>query len=312
MDTLYDLIILGAGPAGLTAALYAGRGRLNALLIESGADGGQIVNSGEIENYPGSPPEGETGAALVARMTEQVKRFGVARQKDAIKSADLTGEVKTLTGGKGVYRAKSVIIATGAKPRPIGCEGEKDFVGRGVSYCATCDGPFFRGLPVYVVGGGDSAVEEAVYLTRFAKSVTVIHRRDTLRAARSIQEKAFANDKIDFLWNTVVAAVSGDAALSALTVRNVQTGEERTIQPEEGMLGLFGFTGHDPNTGFLGGQLALSNGYIPTDEDCATALPGVFAAGDVRVKKLRQVVTAAADGAIAEAAAERYLTEAKP
>ena len=309
MSEIYDAVILGGGPAGLAAGLYAGRSRLKTLLIERGAEGGQIALSAEIENYPGQRLEGESGVSLSARMAEQCARFGVERRTDSIETVELEGEVKRLTGSGGEYLARCLILATGASPRPIGCENEKEFTGRGVSYCATCDGAFFRGLDVYVAGGGDSAVEEAIFLTRFARQVTVIHRRDTLRAARSIQEKAFAEPNIHFLWDSVVERVDGGDVLDAITVRNVKTGERTVLRaPEEdGMLGLFGFVGYLPNTELFQGQLPLEKGYIRTDEDMRTAIPGVFAAGDVRVKSLRQVVTAAADGAIAAVQAERFL-----
>lgn len=308
MEKLYDVIILGGGPAGLSAGLYAGRSCLKTLLIEKGAPGGQIALSADVENYPGQMLEGETGYSLSARMVDQCERFGVERVTDTIRETRLDGEVKVLAGEKDEYRSKTVVLATGASPRPIGCENEKEFVGRGVSYCATCDGAFFRGLEVCVAGGGDSAVEEAIFLTRFARRVTVIHRRDTLRAAKSIQERAFANPKIRFLWDSVVARVDGDEAVSAVTVRNVKTGEMTELRAgEEGMMGLFGFVGYRPNTALFAGQLALENGYIPTDADMRTEIPGVFAAGDVRVKSVRQVVTAASDGAIAAIQAERFI-----
>lgn len=309
MNEIYDVIILGGGPAGLSAGLYAGRSRLKTLLLEKGAAGGQIALSAEVENYPGQLLEDESGVTLAGRMAEQCARFGVERRSDTIQKVELTGEVKRLTGGLGEYQARTVIIAAGASPRPIGCENEKEFVGRGVSYCATCDGAFFRGLDVYVAGGGDSAVEEALFLTRFARKVTIIHRRDALRAAKSIQEKAFAEPKIEFLWDSVVTRVDGSDVLDTLTVKNVKTGELTVIQAPEadGMLGLFGFVGYLPNTELFQEALPLENGYIRTDEDMRTAIPGVFAAGDVRVKSLRQVVTAAADGAVAAVQAERYL-----
>lgn len=311
MEEIYDVIILGGGPAGLSAGLYAGRSRMKTLLIEKGAPGGQIALSADVENYPGQMLEGETGVALSARMAEQCQRFGVERTTDTIREVQLAGEVKRLTGAKAEYHARTVILATGASPRPIGCENEKEFTGKGISYCATCDGAFFRGLDIYVAGGGDSAVEEAIFLTRFARRVTVIHRRDALRAAKSIQERAFANPKISFLWDSVVVRADGSDVLNALTVKNVKTGELTEIRAsqEDGMLGLFGFVGYLPNTALFQDQLPLESGYIRTDEDMRTAIPGVFAAGDVRVKSLRQVVTAAADGAIAAVQAERYLAE---
>ena len=309
MEELYDVIILGGGPAGLTAGLYAGRGGLKTLLLEKGQDGGQIALTAELENYPGQLLEGETGLSLAGRMAEQCRRFGVERAADTIRSVRLDGPVKELTGERGTYRSRAVILATGAAPRPIGCENEARFVGQGISFCATCDGALFRGLEVYVAGGGDSAVEEAVYLTRFARKVTVIHRRDRLRAARSIQERAFANPKVAFLWDSVVVRAEGTDVLEAITVKNVKTGALSTLRadPADGMLGLFGFTGYTPNTGLFAGQLALEEGYISTGEDMSAGLPGVFAAGDVRRKSLRQVVTACADGAVAAVAAERYL-----
>ena len=205
MDHIYDVIILGAGPAGLSAGLYAGRSRLDTLIIEKGQAGGQIINTDEIENYPGQIVEGETGVSLVRRMYEQTEQFGAEHVRDTITNAELSGDIKVLTGEKDTYQAKNIIIATGAYARPIGCKGEQEYKGRGISYCATCDANFFTDLEVYVAGGGDAAVEEALYLTKFARKVTIIHRRDELRAAKSIQEKAFANPKITFLWDFVTA-----------------------------------------------------------------------------------------------------------
>ena len=310
MRELYDVIVLGGGPAGLTAGLYAGRSRLNTLIIEKGQDGGQIAVTDEIENYPGQLAEGESGASLIARMTEQVRRFGAERCTDTIKRVELEGDVKKLSGAKGEYQARCVIIATGAVPKPIGCENEEKFIGQGISFCATCDGAFFRDLEVYVAGGGDSAVEEAIYLTRFARKVTVSHRRDTLRAVKSIQERAFANPRIAFMWDSVVVRVDGSGLLSSMTVKNVKTGELTVIEADkaDGLFGLFGFTGYRPTSGLFEGMLEMENGYIKTDENMRTSLPGVFAAGDIRVKSLRQVITAAADGAVAAMQAERYIS----
>lgn len=299
---VYDVIILGAGPAGLSAALYAGRSGLTTLLIEKGADGGQIAVTDEIENYPGQMPEGESGASLIKRMSEQADRFGAVRARDQIQSVDFSGEVKILQGEKEAYRGRYVIIAAGAYARPIGCEGEDKYRGSGISYCATCDANFFRDLEVYVAGGGDAAVEEAIYLTRFARKVTIIHRRNELRAVKSIQEKAFANPKIAFLWDSVVEEVHGAGILQGLTIRNVKTGEKMQIEadPSDGMIGLFGFVGNIPNSGLFQGILELDEkGYICTDEEMRTSVDGVYAVGDIRVKSVRQVVTAAADGAVA-------------
>ena len=312
MSEIYDVIILGAGPAGLAAGLYAGRSRLNVLIIEKGQDGGQIAITDEIENYPGQIVGGESGPSLIARMTEQAEKFGAKRVSDMIKEVELEGEVKVLKSEKNEYRGKNVIIATGAHARPIGCKGEGQFRGKGVSYCATCDANFFEDFEVYVVGGGDSAVEEAMYLTKFARKVTIIHRRDELRAAKSIQEKAFANPKITFLWDSVVEEVGGDGLLQTMTVKNIKTGEFTKIEadPKDGLFGLFGFIGMIPNTGVFADKVETDDkGYIKTDEDMHTNVPGVYAAGDVRVKSLRQVVTAVADGAIAAVQVERSISE---
>lgn len=313
MSKIYDVIILGAGPAGLAAGLYAGRSRLSTLILEKGQDGGQIAITNEIENYPGQSLEEESGPSLIARMTEQAKKFGAERVSDVVKSVELQGDVKKLTGNTGEYLARTVILATGAHPRPIGCKNEGKYVGKGISFCATCDAAFFEDFEVYVVGGGDAAVEEAMYLTKFARKVTVIHRRNELRAAKSIQEKAFQNPKLHFLWDTVVDEVDGDEILSKMIVKNTKTGALTTIEadPEDGMFGLFGFIGLLPNTGLFEGMLDMENGYIKTDEDMHTNLSGVYAAGDVRVKSLRQVVTAAADGAIAAMQAEKYIANLK-
>lgn len=312
MEKIYDLIILGAGPAGLAAGLYGGRYRLDTLLIERGQDGGQIAITSDIENYPGQMvDEEESGATLVARMTRQVEKFGADRVSATIVKTQLEGPVKRLTDARGnVYQGKTVIIATGAHARPIGCKNEREFIGKGISFCATCDANFYEDMEVYVVGGGDSAVEEAMYLTKFARKVTVIHRRDQLRAAVSIQERAFKNDKLFFLWDSVVEEVSGDGILDKMIVKNVKTGELTEIEadPEDGMFGLFGFIGYLPNTSvFEDTPLAMEHGCIKTDEDMRTNIEGVYAAGDVRVKSLRQVVTAAADGAIAASQAESYI-----
>ena len=309
MSKIYDVIVLGAGPAGLTAGLYSGRARLSTLVIEKGQDGGQIAITNEIENYPGQV-EGDSGPSLIARMTKQCEHFGVERVSDMIKEVQLTGPVKKLIGVKGEYEAKCVIIATGAFPRPIGCKNEGKFVGKGISFCATCDASFFQDLEVYVVGGGDAAVEEAMYLTKFARKVTIIHRRDELRAAKSIQEKAFKNEKLHFMWNTVVDEVDGeDDILSKMIVKNTKTGELTTIEADEddGMFGLFGFIGLLPKSDLFEGVIDMDKGYIKTDDNMHTNVEGVYAAGDIRVKSLRQVVTAAADGAIAAMQAEKYI-----
>lgn len=311
MSKVYDLIILGGGPAGLAAALYAGRSRVDTLIIEKGIDGGQIAITDEIENYPGQLPEGESGPELIERFSKQVERFGAERVNDTIKSVELQGDIKKLHGVNGDYEAKAVILATGANSRKIGCPGEDTFTGKGVSYCATCDAAFFEDLEVFVIGGGDSAVEEAMYLTKFARKVTLVHRRDELRAVKSIQEKAFNTPKLEFMWNTVPVELSGEGVLQKIKFKNTKTGEEHEVEADEddGIFGCFVFIGFIPNSVlFEGSGLELENGYIPTDQDMRTNLPGVFAAGDVRTKSLRQVITAAADGAIAATQAEHYLS----
>lgn len=309
MDKIYDVIILGAGPGGLSAGLYCARYRLSTLIIEKAKDGGQIAITDEIENYPGQMVDGESGPSLIERMTKQVEKFGAERANDTIDRVELDGPIKTIYGKKGTYKSRTVIIATGAYPRPIGCKREGEFVGKGVSFCATCDANFFEDLEVFVVGGGDSAVEEAIYLTKFARKVTVIHRRDELRAAKSIQEKAFKNPKMNFMWDSVVEELHGDGILDGMTVKNVKTGELTRVDADEddGMFGVFGFIGNIPRSELFEGIIDMEGGYIITDQDMHTNLPGVFAAGDVRVKSFRQVVTAAGDGATAAMQAEKYI-----
>lgn len=307
---LYDVIIIGGGPAGLSAALYAGRAALSALVIEKMQIGGQIMMTSEIENYPGGE-ETESGATLIDRMRKQAVDFGAEIVMDDIAEVDFSGSEKLVKSAKETYRGKSVIIASGAASRRLGCEGEEEFIGRGVSFCATCDASFFRGLDVFVVGGGDAACEEALFLTKFARKVTIIHRRDELRAAKTIQEKVFRNEKISMMWDSVVERLSGDGILEKMTVKNVKTGAitEYKASPEDMTFGVFVFVGYIPNTDVFKDKVELEKGYIKTDEDMHTSAEGVFAAGDVRVKSLRQVVTAAADGAIAAVQAEKYIEE---
>ncbi len=295
----YDVIIIGGGPAGLSAAIYAGRAMAKTLVIECEATGGQIVKTAEIENYPGQM-ESESGYSLCERMLAQAQHFGAELVYDNVISVDLEASPKKIVCGGTEYEADKVIIATGASPAKIGCPGEAEFTGMGVSYCATCDGAFFRNLPIYVVGGGDSAVEEAMFLTRFSKKVTLIHRRDALRAARSIQEKAFATDGLSFMWNTKVAEIGGKGALTSIIVEDTTTGERRELTPgEDRSMGVFVFIGLVPNSALFPASIKDGRGYIITNEDMETSIPGVYAVGDIRVKTLRQVVTACADGAIA-------------
>ena len=303
MNDVYDVIIIGAGPAGLAAATYAGRAKLRTLVLEADAEGGQIISTDEIANYPGAFPP-ESGHSLIARMSEQARSVGAEFVSGTVDSVDLGADTKIVRCGDKEYTARAVIVAAGARPAKIGCPGEDRLTGAGVSYCATCDGPFFEGLPVFVVGGGDAAVEEAMYLTKFASKVTIIHRRDSLRAAKSIQEKAFANSKITFRWNTVVDEIEGEDQMESMILRNLNDGSRVRIT---GQFGLFVFIGTKPNTALYDGILDMQNGFIVTDEEMRTSVPGVFAAGDARVKSLRQVVTAVADGAIAAVSAEKYL-----
>lgn len=308
MEKIYDVIIIGAGPAGLSAGLYAGRSRLSTLIIEKSKEGGQIAITDELENYPGCL-EDEGGPSLIARMVKQTEHFGCERTYDTITDLELTGDIKVLKGNKGEYKAKTVILAPGASSRPIGCPGEKEFTGKGVSYCATCDAAFFEDMEVYVMGGGDSAVEEAMYLTKYARKVTIVHRRDELRAAKSIQDKAFANPKMAFRWNSVIKELKGDGLLGSIVFEDTKTGvvEEVFAPEDDGTFGVFVFIGFDPKTDFLKGKVNMEKGYILTDDDMHTDIPGVFAAGDCRKKSLRQVVTAAADGAIAAMQANHYI-----
>ena len=303
---LYDIAIIGSGPAGLTAGIYAGRARLKTIIIEKEQAGGQIVQTEEVENYPGAL-EGDTGPDIVNRMVEQTKKFGVEKVSAEITDVELDGNIKILKSKDGEYRAKSIIIATGAEPRFLGCPGEKEFIGKGVSYCATCDGAFFEDLEIYVIGGGDTAVEEAIFLTKFARKVYVVHRRNELRAAKSIQEKAFENKKIEFIWDSTVEEIKGDGIVNGIVLKNKKTGEIQDIKAQDSMMGVFIFVGYKPITKLFEGKLKMERGYIKTDEDMKTSITGVYAAGDARVKNLRQVVTATADGAIAAVHAEKYL-----
>ncbi|MCK5779846.1 MAG: thioredoxin-disulfide reductase [Psychrilyobacter sp.] len=311
MSKIYDLIIIGGGPAGLSAGLYAGRSKLSTLILEKSKTGGQIVITHEVANYPGSVRDA-TGPSLVARMVEQVKEFGAEIKSDNVIDVDFSGDIKIIKGDKEEYKAKSVIIATGATPRNMGVPGEKALTGKGVSYCATCDADFFEDFEVFVIGGGDTAVEEAMYLTKFARKVTIVHRRDELRAAKSIREKAFANPKMNFMWDSVVEELKGDGILETAVFKNVKTGEltEYHADEEDGTFGLFVFVGFIPHSDIFKGHVEMDDwGYIKTDDEMRTNIEGVFAAGDIRPKALRQVVTATADGAIAATLAEKYMEE---
>lgn len=305
---MYDVIIIGSGPAGLTAGLYASRAKLKTLIIEKLVDGGQIVGTADVENYPGAP-EDTTGPSLIERMSTQAADFGAEKAYETVIEVDLDSEPKVVKTLDNEYKTKTVIIATGAKPKKIGCPGEDEFSGRGISYCATCDGPFSEGLHTYVIGGGDAAVEEAIFLTKFAKKVTIIHRRDSLRAAKSIQEKAFNNEKIDFMWNSQVVEIKGEKFIESFVVEDTVTGERKEVFPDEGQKrhSIFVFIGFNPNNELVKDKVELYMDYITTNENMETNIPGVYAAGDIRVKSLRQVVTATADGAIAAVSAEKYI-----
>lgn len=311
MEKIYDLIIIGAGPGGLAAGLYGARAKMDTLIIEKDKTGGQISTTEEVANYPGSIPDA-SGPTLVARMVEQVEEFGAQKVKDSILEVDFSKDIKVLKGEKDVYKAKAVIVATGASPRKLDVPGEKDLTGKGVSYCATCDADFFTDMQVFVVGGGDSAVEEALFLTKFAKQVTIVHRRDSLRAAKSIQEKAFKNPKIDFKWDTAIKEIKGDGIVESVIFENLKTNEvEEYLADEEfGTFGIFVFTGYLPQTELFKDVLEMDKqGYLITDTKMNSNIKGVFVAGDCRQKTLRQVVTAVADGAIAAVEAEKYVDE---
>ncbi len=308
-NRIYDVAILGAGPAGLTAGIYAARAKLSAVIIDKGIDGGQIAVAHEIENYPGQAEERESGQQLTARMAAQAKRFGCERVSDLITSCELDGPVKTLHGAKESYRARTLILCTGAITRKLGCKNEEKYIGRGLSYCAVCDAAFFEGLDIYSVGGSSIALEEALFLSKFGRSVTVVHKGKRLSAGRELIERAEAAGNISVLLNTEITELGGAELLSEITLKDTLTGETRTVSasPEDGLLGCFCFTGQR-TTGMLDGLLEMENGYIRTDEKMASSVPGVFAAGDVRVTPLRQIVTACADGAIAAMQCEKYIS----
>ncbi len=301
--SVYDIVIIGGGPAGITAGIYGSRAALKVLLIESAMPGGLAATTDLIENYPGFP-EGLNGSELTANMLAQAERFGLQMQYGAVYSLKKESNLFHLTTDEGEVQAKTIILASGAKPRMSGCPGEKEYYGKGVSYCATCDGAFFRDKVVVVVGGGDSAVEEAGYLTRFARKVYLVHRRNELRATKIVQQRAKANSKLEFKLAKVVEAIQGEQFVQSVILKDVASGELETLEAQ----GVFMYIGYNPSTDLVKDLVNLdSKGYIITDEEMKTSLPGLFAAGDVRQKLLRQVVTATADGAIAAVAAEKYL-----
>lgn len=300
----YDVIIIGGGPAGLTAGLYSARSRLKSIIFERISPGGQVLNTEWIDNYPGFA-DGIAGWELVENMAKQAKKFGLQIVSKEVESIDISGEWQKInTSDEESVLAKTVIITTGAIPKRLNIPGEEKFTGKGVSFCATCDGAFFRGLDVAVIGGGDAAVEEAIFLTRFSPKVSIIHRRDQLRATKILQEKAMANEKINFIWDTVPISVNGNNEVESLKLKNVKTGKEFDFPVK----GVFLFVGLDPATGFMPqGIKKDKKGFIITNDNMETNIPGFFAAGDCRSKILRQVSTAVGDGATAAFAAEKYI-----
>ncbi len=303
-EIVADVVIVGGGPAGLTAGIYTSRSRLSTILIEKVTIGGQAAITDIIENYPGFP-DGINGFELSQLMMQQAEKFGTDIRYEEVEMAWSDENWKFVQTDQNLYKAKALIVATGASPKKLGVPGEKEFMGRGVSYCATCDGAFFKGKRVAVIGGGDSAVEEAVYLTRFASEVFIVHRRDKLRATAILQERAKANPKIKFVWNSVVKEIKGNKSVEGIHLVNRVDGSESFLEVD----GVFVFIGLMPETGFIGEVDKDDAGYIITDVEMRTSVEGIFAAGDCRKKLLRQVSTAVGDGATAAYAAEKYIEE---
>ncbi|MCM3663497.1 thioredoxin-disulfide reductase [Mesobacillus subterraneus] len=304
-EKIYDVIIIGAGPAGMTAAVYTSRANLSTLMLERGVPGGQMANTEEVENYPGF--DHILGPDLSTKMFDHAKKFGAEYAYGDVKEVIDGKEYKTIKAGSKEYKARSIIISAGAEYKKIGVPGEQELGGRGVSYCAVCDGAFFKGKELLVVGGGDSAVEEGVYLTRFASKVTIVHRRDELRAQKILQDRAFANEKIDFIWNHTVKQINDkDGKVGSVTLVSTKDGEEMEFPAD----GVFIYIGMVPLTKpFESLGITNSNGYIETNEQMETKVPGIFAAGDIREKTLRQIVTATGDGSIAAQNAQHYVEE---
>lgn len=304
-EKIWDVIIAGAGPAGMTAAVYTSRANLSTLMLERGMPGGQMANTEDVENYPGY--ESILGPDLSTKMFEHAKKFGAEYAYGEIKQIINEDPYKIVDCGNKQYKAKTVIITTGAQHRNLNIPGEKELSGRGVSYCAVCDGAFFKGKELVVIGGGDSAVEEGVYLTRFASKVTLIHRRDELRAQKILQKRAFDNEKIEFIWNHVPKEIKGtDGKVSSIVIEDVNTGEQRDYKAD----GVFIYVGLVPlSEPFKSLGITNENGYIETNDLMETKVPGIFAAGDIREKMLRQIVTATGDGSIAAQSAQHYIEE---
>jgi len=306
-EQIYDVVIIGAGPAGMTAAVYASRANLKTVMIERGVPGGQMANTEEVENYPGY--DSILGPELSNKMFEHAKKFGAEYAYGDIKEIVVDGDYKIVKAGSKEYKTLAVIIATGAEYKKLGVAGENELGGRGVSYCAVCDGAFFKGKNLVVVGGGDSAVEEGVYLTRFANKVTIVHRRDQLRAQKILQDRAFKNEKVEFIWNHTVKEINEkDGKVGSVTLVNTETGEEKPFETD----GVFIYIGMVPLTkSFQSLGITNDEGYIVTNDEMETNIPGIFAAGDVREKTLRQIVTATGDGSIAAQNAQHYVEEIK-
>lgn len=300
---MYDIIIIGSGPAGLSAAIYAQRACLDTIVIEkNGISGGQVLNTWEVDNYPGFP--GVTGFELSRQFREHANKLGARVVQDEVVQVELSGNVKKVVCEEETYEARCVILASGAHHRTLEVPGEEELRGAGVSYCATCDGAFFRGRTVAVVGGGDAALEDAIFLARMCEKVYIVHRRDKLRGAKRLQERLQALENVEFVWNSETAAIEGNGQVEALRLRQIKTGEEKRLDVD----GVFIAVGIAPESELYAGQLELDEqGYIRADESGQTSVPGVFAAGDVRTKALRQILTAASDGANCVASAERYL-----
>jgi len=302
-----DLIIIGAGPAGLTAGLYAARARLKTLMLEKLSPGGQVLMTDWVENYPGFP-DGISGFDLVDKMRRQAEKFDLVIENQEVSRLELSPEKKVVVTDKGNLETRALILTSGATPRKLGIEGEELLIGKGVSYCATCDGPFYRDQEVALIGGGDTAVEEAIFLTRFAAKVHLIHRRDELRATKLLRERVMALDQVNIVWDTVPTRIVGDTEVKGVDLKNVKTGKTSHLPVQ----GVFVFVGYIPNTELVKGQLELDKwGFVVTNNDMQTSVPGVFAAGDIRSKILRQIATAVGEGATAVFAVERYLESLK-
>jgi thioredoxin reductase (NADPH) len=306
-EKIYDVVIIGAGPAGMTAAVYTSRANLSTLMLERGVPGGQMANTEEVENYPGF--DTILGPELSTKMFDHAKKFGAEYAYGDVKEIIDGEEYKTIKAGSKEFKARSIIISSGAEYKKIGVPGEKELGGRGVSYCAVCDGAFFKQKELFVIGGGDSAVEEGVYLTRFASKVTIVHRRDELRAQKILQDRAFANEKVDFIWNHTIKSINDkEGKVGSVTLVSTQNGEEQELPAD----GVFIYIGMIPlSKPFSNLGITNENGYIETNERMETKVPGIFAAGDIREKTLRQIVTATGDGSIAAQTAQHYVEELK-